>query len=228
MIKRDGVAIDFQDTKTGVTLTVIPAEETASGKNEYGVFYTKNFKPVAKNSYTDLEDALTVFHKTGSELSDKEFDTLIKYDNYKSEDSARHFDVFDGRNKKVRGRRFDVFDDRKGKNNPHDHNDNFYFDEVSANEEYVVLDQDGKVLSFTNNNEVDFLDTVDDIDGGYKKAYKFDTVEDAETTINNLGFDEPYEIVPVAQAFAFVEGSSKTLETSSVKTSLLNKLWNIK
>lgn len=79
--------------------------------------------------------------------------------------------------------------------------------ETSAEkEEVVVIDLDGKVLSWVDDEHVDFLDTVDEPDGGKAKAVKFEDEADVRETMETVGYsDEEYEILPVSKAFAFVE-----------------------
>ena len=226
MIERKGNALNFI-SDDGAVLQVIP-DKTTKGANEYKVFDSKGNK-VGSDYYTDLEDPLTAFQEHGGELSDKDFNELVKYDNY-DYDQKNSADF-----RKCKGlRKFDDFNDRHGKNNPHDHNDNYYFNEVSEDytvgeDDYVMIDEDGKVLSNINDN-VDFYDTVDYPDGGYSVAITFGSIDGAYEVAEELGVDlDSVEILPVKEAFAFVdEFSSKKVETSSSKTELLNKLWNVK
>jgi hypothetical protein len=226
MIKRKDNALNFI-SDNGIVLQVIP-NKTAKGANEYRVFDSKGNK-VGSDYYTDLEDALTAFHEHGGELSDKDFNELVKYDNYDyGQENSADF-------KKHKGlRKFDDFNDRHGKNNPHDHNDNYYFDEASEDysieeDDYVMIDEDGKVLSSINDN-VDFYDTVDYPDGGYSVAITFGSIDGAYEVAEELGIDtDSIEVIPAKEAFSFVdEFSSKKVETSNSKVGLLNKLWNIK
>jgi len=74
-------------------------------------------------------------------------------------------------------------------------------------EEFVVIDEDGKVWSKSEEGEA-FLDTVDDEDGGYKRAVKFTESEAKEFVSNHDG-----EVKSVKDAFAFVEKSSEDKAT---------------
>ena len=79
-----------------------------------------------------------------------------------------------------------------------------------TNDELVLMDGDGKILSVVDDQHVDFLDTVDDPDGGYERAVKFDSYRDAHQALWNMyGEDIPEDIVTVKakDAFAFVEDS---------------------
>jgi hypothetical protein len=79
--------------------------------------------------------------------------------------------------------------------------------------ELVVIDEDGKVLSYIDNNGyVDFIDTVDDEDGGYERAVKFQSpkeVKDSLQIIFGSHIPDNIEVVRAEDAFAFVNTSEK-------------------
>jgi len=81
---------------------------------------------------------------------------------------------------------------------------------LSDNDKFVIINEDGKVLSYTgdDNDNVDFLDTVDDKDGGYAKAVKFETEQEAMNCIatSELPVGE-YDVLSTKDAFNFVETS---------------------
>ena len=132
-------------------------------------------------------------------------------------------------------RKFDDFNDRHGKDNAK-HNDNYYFNEetigkkhcddvencnkdtrIKHDKRYVIIDTDGKVLSNIN-DEINYFDTIDMEDGGYKVAVKFEDKTSAEDFMKDELDKKPdleIEVLPVKEAFAFLEDeeSSKYKKT---------------
>lgn len=85
---------------------------------------------------------------------------------------------------------------------------------------YVVLDQDGKVYSYyydydEGRGKTDFIDTVDKPDGGLEEAIIFTTPNRAKKYFRkerNMNLDDTYQVLPVRKAFHFLleEDSSCT------------------
>lgn len=79
--------------------------------------------------------------------------------------------------------------------------------ELKPLEEYVLIDQDGKVLSFTTSDlDKDFIDTVDDSDLGKSKALVFTTISELAKELQNM---TGYSLIPVSEAFKSVEKENK-------------------
>ena len=189
-LNRDGGFFSLLHAPTGYQLNFSPASETASGDDEFSIT-TEDFEPIenyevlAKTFTNDFSEALSEFEGIVGNVPQ----SVIKDFVNKSfmEMSARHT----------------VYED----NDPRLENG------------VVVIDEDGKVLSYLSRFRYDFLDTVDEPDGGFSKAVIFKDEEQARNASSsfeavydnegNLISRHEWEVIPVSQAFNFVNTSAK-------------------